>query len=113
MPGRSPTSGRLPTTNGNSRATSLPDRLPVCRPSATSPTTSWRRSPVSVNSFSVPTSFCMSIDPRDDFGTRREFLTRSAFGIGAFALAHLLNHDELLAEVPGKPGENLAMDLRP
>jgi len=43
--------------------------------------------------------------------TRREFLTRSAFGIGAFALAHLLRRDNLLAETPGKPGENLPADL--
>jgi hypothetical protein len=44
--------------------------------------------------------------------TRREFLTRSAFGIGAFALAQLLRRDNLLAEVPGRPGENLPLDLK-
>jgi hypothetical protein len=43
---------------------------------------------------------------------RREFLTRSAFGIGAFALAHLLGRDNLLAE-PAKPGENLPLNLKP
>src|SRR5271165_3310919 len=44
--------------------------------------------------------------------TRRELLTRSAFGIGAFALAHLLRRDKLLAETPAKPGENLSLDLK-
>lgn len=44
--------------------------------------------------------------------TRRELLCRSAFGIGAFALAHLLQRDNLLAEVPKKPGENLPLDLK-
>ncbi|HEY7309802.1 MAG TPA: DUF1501 domain-containing protein [Gemmataceae bacterium] len=43
--------------------------------------------------------------------TRREFLCRSAFGIGAFALAHLLQRDNALAEVPSKPGENLPLNL--
>jgi hypothetical protein len=45
--------------------------------------------------------------------SRRDFLARSGFGIGAFALAHLLRQDELLAEVPAKPGENLPLGLRP
>jgi hypothetical protein len=45
--------------------------------------------------------------------TRRDFLSRSAFGIGAFALAHLLQRDNLLAETTGKPGENLPLDLKP
>jgi hypothetical protein len=53
----------------------------------------------------------MSIDAR--FRSRREFLARSAFGIGSFALAHLLQNDRLLAEAPGKPGENLPLDLKP
>ncbi|MGH7135360.1 MAG: DUF1501 domain-containing protein, partial [Pirellulales bacterium] len=54
----------------------------------------------------------MSIDPR--FRSRREFLAQSAFGIGGFALAHLLNEDRLLAaETPGKPGENLPLNLKP
>jgi hypothetical protein len=44
--------------------------------------------------------------------SRRSFLTRSAFGIGAFALAHLLRRDGLLAESPGKPAENLPLDLK-
>jgi hypothetical protein len=44
---------------------------------------------------------------------RRDFLARSAFGIGAFALAHLLRQDGLLADGPAKPGENLPLDLRP
>jgi Protein of unknown function (DUF1501) len=43
---------------------------------------------------------------------RREFLARSAFGIGAFALAHLLQGDRLLADAVGKPGENLPLDLK-
>jgi hypothetical protein len=43
--------------------------------------------------------------------TRREFLQRSAFGIGAFALAHLLGRDGLLADTT-KPGENLPLDLK-
>jgi hypothetical protein len=45
--------------------------------------------------------------------TRRQFLSQSAFGIGAFALAHLLKQDGLLAEIPSKPGENLPMNLQP
>jgi hypothetical protein len=45
--------------------------------------------------------------------TRRELLSRSAFGIGTFALAHLLQQDHLLAEPPGKPGENLPLNLQP
>src|SRR3954451_19156749 len=45
--------------------------------------------------------------------SRREFLARSAFGIGAFALAHLLREDRLLADAPGKPGENLPLELKP
>jgi hypothetical protein len=45
--------------------------------------------------------------------TRRQFLTQSAFGIGGFALAHLLNGDKLLAETPGRPGENLPLNLLP
>jgi hypothetical protein len=54
----------------------------------------------------------MSIDAR--FRSRREFLTRSAFGIGSFALAGLLQDDRLLlAETPGKPGENLPLDMKP
>jgi hypothetical protein len=48
----------------------------------------------------------------DPPATRREFLGRSTFGIGTFALAHLLGSDGLLAETPGKPGENLPLDLR-
>jgi len=44
--------------------------------------------------------------------TRREFLTRSGFGIGSFALAHLLQNDQLLGQVPAKPGENLPMNMQ-
>lgn len=44
--------------------------------------------------------------------TRRAFLARSAFGIGSFALAHLLNQDRLLANPAGKPAENLPLDLK-
>jgi hypothetical protein len=43
---------------------------------------------------------------------RRQFLTQSAFGIGAFALAHLLRQDGLLADGPPKPGENLPLDMK-
>jgi hypothetical protein len=54
----------------------------------------------------------MSIDPR--FPSRRAFLSRSAFGIGSFALAHLLQGEGLLrAETPPKPGENLPLNLKP
>jgi hypothetical protein len=52
----------------------------------------------------------MWIDPC--IPTRRGFLCRSAFGIGAFALAHLLRRDHALADVPQKPGENLPLDLK-
>lgn len=44
---------------------------------------------------------------------RRQFLAQSAFGIGSFALAHLLAQDGLLADGPPKPGENLPLDLKP
>jgi hypothetical protein len=54
----------------------------------------------------------MSTDPRNR--SRREFLARSAFGIGTFALAHLLERDRLLgAETPSKPGENFPLNLKP
>ncbi len=43
---------------------------------------------------------------------RRAFLANSAFGVGSFALAHLLQADGLLADIPGKPGENLPLDLK-
>lgn len=49
----------------------------------------------------------------DPSGSRRAFLANSAFGVGAFALAHLLRQDGLLAESPKKPGENLPLDLKP
>ncbi len=52
----------------------------------------------------------MWIDPY--IPTRRVFLCRSAFGIGAFALAHLLQRDNVLADVPKKPGDNLPLDLK-
>jgi hypothetical protein len=45
--------------------------------------------------------------------TRREFLARSAYGIGTFALAHLLQREGLLAQEVGRPGENLPLNLRP
>ncbi len=53
----------------------------------------------------------MSIDNLPP-ASRRQFLNRSAFGIGAFALTHLLQRDGLLADVPGKPGENLPLNLQ-
>ncbi|MEX2558286.1 MAG: DUF1501 domain-containing protein, partial [Pirellulales bacterium] len=46
-------------------------------------------------------------------GTRRQFLANSAFGVGAFALAHLLRDDRLLANPFDKPGENLPLDMKP
>jgi hypothetical protein len=45
--------------------------------------------------------------------TRRWLLSRSAFGIGTFALAHLLQQDGLLAAPVPKPGENLPLNLKP
>jgi hypothetical protein len=53
----------------------------------------------------------MSTDAR--YASRRAFLANSAFGVGAFALAHLLRQDGLLADAPKKPGENLPLDLKP
>ena len=45
--------------------------------------------------------------------TRRQFLAQSAFGIGSFALAHLLRQDGLLStDGPPKPGENLPLNLQ-
>ena len=44
--------------------------------------------------------------------TRRAFLANSAYGIGAYALAHLLRRDGLLGQTPGRPGENLPLNLR-
>jgi len=41
--------------------------------------------------------------------SRREFLAQSAFGVGSFALAHLLAEEKLLAD--GKPAENFPLDL--
>lgn len=49
----------------------------------------------------------------DRHRTRRSFLANSASGVGAFALAHLLNQDGLLADTPKKPGENLPLDMKP
>jgi hypothetical protein len=45
------------------------------------------------------------------FPSRRAFLSQSAFGVGAFALAHLLQRDGLLAGTPPKPEENLPLNL--
>src|SRR4051812_39628511 len=44
--------------------------------------------------------------------TRRSLLARSTFGIGAFALAHLLRQDGLLAN-PRRARENLPLGLKP
>src|SRR5262249_55199917 len=63
-----------------------------------------------VSNFSPPMSSFMWIDPR--LPTRREILCSSAFGIGAFALAHLLQRDHLLANPSGKAGENLPLNLK-
>src|SRR5207342_1622607 len=57
-----------------------------------------------------PTSSSMWTDPR--IPTRRAFLARSAFGIGTFALAQLLHQDGVLADAPGKPAENLPLNLK-
>jgi hypothetical protein len=48
----------------------------------------------------------------NDQPSRRSFLSQAAFGVGAVALAHLLQRDGLLADVP-KPGENLPLNLAP
>lgn len=45
--------------------------------------------------------------------TRRSFLQRSAFGIGAVALADLLRQEGALAQPPKKPVENAPADLKP
>jgi hypothetical protein len=51
--------------------------------------------------------------------SRREFLATTGFGVGSLALAHLLEADGLLGSArgaetaPGKPGENLPLDLTP
>ncbi|HZZ79458.1 MAG TPA: DUF1501 domain-containing protein, partial [Gemmataceae bacterium] len=50
----------------------------------------------------------MSIDQ-----TRRQLLATSAYGIGTFALAHLLQREGLLAQEVGRPGENLPLNLHP
>ena len=48
----------------------------------------------------------------DTPSTRRAFLSRTAGGVGFFALAHLLQREGLLAaEGPGKPGENFPASL--
>jgi hypothetical protein len=52
----------------------------------------------------------MWTDPR--FYTRREWLTGTAFGVGAIALADLLRQEGALAEPVKKPGENLPLDLK-
>jgi hypothetical protein len=52
----------------------------------------------------------MSID--FPFQTRRDFLARTSFGVGAIALADLLRQDGAFADVAQKPGENLSLDLR-
>jgi hypothetical protein len=51
----------------------------------------------------------MWIDER--YRTRRSFLANTAFGVGALALAQLMREEGLLADAPGKPGENLPLDL--
>src|SRR5688500_7264235 len=52
-----------------------------------------------------PTSFFMWTDP-----SRRHFLARSVFGIGTFALSHLLMREGLLAQESGRPGESLPLN---
>ena len=45
--------------------------------------------------------------------SRRQFLASTAFGIGSFALAQLLQRDQLLAaEASIKPRENLPLNLQ-
>ena len=53
----------------------------------------------------------MWIDPA--LTSRRDFLASTGFGVGALALAHLLREEGLLADVPGKPGENLPLNTSP
>jgi hypothetical protein len=43
--------------------------------------------------------------------SRRRLLNRSAFGIGTFALAHLLQQEGALAQTPAKPVDNLPLNL--
>lgn len=58
----------------------------------------------------------MRPDAEHRWATRRQFLSRSAFGIGAFALADLLSQQGLLANPApvgvAKPGENLPLNLQ-
>jgi hypothetical protein len=58
------------------------------------------------NSQSVPSTCAPAI------ASRRQFLAQSAFGIGSFALAHLLQSERVQAAEPTKPGENLPLDMR-
>src|SRR3954468_3859898 len=51
----------------------------------------------------------MWIDHR--YQSRRAFLANTSFGVGAVALAHLMREQGLLADAPGKPGENLPLNL--
>jgi hypothetical protein len=51
----------------------------------------------------------MWIDQR--YQSRRAFLANTSFGVGAVALAHLMRDQGLLADAPGKPGENLPLNL--
>ena len=44
--------------------------------------------------------------------SRRAFLSNSAFGVGAVALAHLMREEGLLADSVKKPGENLPLNLK-
>lgn len=44
--------------------------------------------------------------------SRRELLFRTAFGVGGVALTHLLHREGLLAEAPGRPGENLPLNTQ-
>jgi Protein of unknown function (DUF1501) len=43
--------------------------------------------------------------------SRRSFLANTAFGVGAVALAHLMQEEGLLADTVKKPGENLPLNL--
>ena len=52
----------------------------------------------------------MSIE--NQLPSRRSFLAQSAFGIGSFALAYLMQRDKLFANPASKPGENLPLNLR-
>src|ERR1700751_4991352 len=45
------------------------------------------------------------------YQSRRAFLANTSFCVGFVALAHMMREQGLLADAPGKPGENLPLNL--